>query len=131
MKIQGPRKREEGFTLVEVMIALVVLTVGLLGLAVLTGSIVGANALSRDRVAATTMAQGKMEELTNMSYSSLQNLAPQGTFTDSDNPGGAYSREWSVSMDDPIPGTSTFEVKVGWPWGGSNRAIELRTIRAE
>ncbi len=125
MKTPVQRKREDGFTLIEVMIALVVLTVGLLGLAVLTGSIVGANALSRDRVAATTMAQGKMEKLTNMSFSSLENL------TESDNPAGAYSREWTVSMDDPIAGTATLEVTVAWPWGGSTRAIELRTIRAE
>ncbi len=131
MKIQGPRKREEGFTLGEVMIALVVLTVGLLGLAVLTGSIVGANALSRDRVAAATMAQGKMEELNNMSFSSLQNMTSQGAFTGSDNPGGAYSREWSISMDTPVPGTATLLVKVEWPWGGSSREVELRTIRAQ
>ena len=122
MKMPGLHRRQEGFTLPEVMIALVVLTVGLLGMAALTGSIVSAGGLSKDRVAATTFAQSKIEELKNSGISSL---------TGGSDSQGAFSRTWSVSPDDPIAKAANISVTVSWWWAGATRTVLLRTIRAE
>lgn len=111
--------RQEGFTLVEVLIALMVLTVGLLGMAALTGSLVSAGALSRDRVAATTLAQAKIEEFKNTTISSSS--------TGSDTQ-GAFARTWTVTNGSPTANTATVVVTVSWPWSGGTRTVVLRTI---
>ncbi len=116
MKIRG---RQEGFTLLEVLIALVVLTVGLLGMAALTGSLVSAGALARDRVAATTLAQAKIEEFKNTTISS--------SVTGSDTH-GTFARAWAVTNGSPTANTATVQVTVSWPWSGGTRTVVLRTI---
>lgn len=58
-----------GFTLLEVMISLVILSIGLLGLAALTATVIKTNSFSDDFTTATTLAQDKLEELANLSFS--------------------------------------------------------------
>lgn len=111
--------RQEGFTLLEVLIALVVLTVGLLGMAALTGSLVSAGALSRDRVTATALAQAKIEEFENTTITS--------SVTGSDTQ-GAFARTWTVTSGSPTANTATVQVTVTWPWSGGTRSVVLRTI---
>ena len=59
----NPSKRDgqDGFTLIEVLIAIVILSVGLLGMASLTVGIIKGNKFSNDLSTATTLAQDKME----------------------------------------------------------------------
>jgi prepilin-type N-terminal cleavage/methylation domain-containing protein len=122
IKTPGLPSREEGFTLPEVLIAIVVLTVALLGMAALTGSLVSAGALSRDRVTAATLAQSKMEELNNIAISSL---------ADGNDTPGDFNRSWTISADTPVNNAATVAVTVSWQWGGANRSVVLSTIRAE
>jgi prepilin-type N-terminal cleavage/methylation domain-containing protein len=122
MTITDPSKRQEGFTLPEVMVALIVLCVALLGMAALTGSIVRAGALSRDRVEATTLAQSKIEELKNTGFSSM------ASGNDSQ---GAFTRTWTVSAGVPAANATTIVTTVSWAWAGATRTVVLRTIRSE
>ena len=59
---------QKGFTLLEVLIALVILSVGLLGLASLTASVIRTNSFSDDFTTATALAQDKLENLVNLSF---------------------------------------------------------------
>ena len=61
----NPSKRDgqDGFTLIEVLIAIVILSVGLLGMASLTVGIIKGNKFSNDLSTATTLAQDKMEDI--------------------------------------------------------------------
>ena len=66
-----PKKGSQGFTLIEVMIAIVILSVGLLGMASLTVGIINGNAFSKNLSTATTLAQDKMEEIWEQNYSDV------------------------------------------------------------
>lgn len=62
--------RQKGFTLLEVMIAMVILSVGLLGMAALTASIVRTNSFSDDFTVAIALAQDKLEAIANATWDS-------------------------------------------------------------
>ena len=119
----------KGFTLIEIMIALFLLTTALIGLASVTTMAMKGNAFSKTSTTATTLAKDKIEELEGTTYSSLPGTTTwdywtaQGTLT---SPTGAYfSRSWWS-----VPGThtKTITVTVTWP---PNRSVVLKTIRAE
>ena len=60
---------DNGFTLIEVLIAIVILSVGLLGMASLTVGIIKGNKFSNNLSTATTLAQDKMEDIRRLGYS--------------------------------------------------------------
>ena len=114
----------KGFTLIELMIAIVILSVGLLGMATLTGSIVRNNKFSNDLSTATTLAQDKMEDIRANGYASAVSetkTACAGDFS-------AYQREVTVST--PSTGMKQVTVKVYWGPSDAHDA-ELKTILCE
>jgi len=69
MKMLDSRK---GFTLLEVLIAFIILAVGLLGLAALQIIAIKANAFSKEMTQASAIAQAKLEELKNLPFSDVK-----------------------------------------------------------
>ena len=118
-----------GFTLLEVLLAIAILSVALLAMATLTGSIIGYNQLADQTTTATTLAQDKIEELKNTSYDSISPGTEPGIDA-SGNAGGIYDRETIASDDTPAPNMKTIEVKVKWDWKGDTHNVHLRTIVA-
>ena len=62
-------RNEKGFTLLEILVALSILSIGLLGMAGLTTSIIHGNTLSRKVTTATTLGQDRMEHFRRLGYS--------------------------------------------------------------
>ena len=58
-----PKRNSPGFTLLEVLVAMVILAVGLLGMASLSIGIIKGNSFSKEISSATTCAREKMEEV--------------------------------------------------------------------
>jgi len=111
-----------GFTLLEALIAIVILSSGLLGMASLLGSIMGYNLLASNVTAATTLAQDKLEELKNNDYDSTSSSeSPEIQSL-------IYKRSWSVAEDSPAANMKTISVKVAWTWRGLPQNVELSTI---
>ncbi len=113
---------KKGFTLIEVLIAVFLLTVALLGTAALTTTVIKGNFFSQVSTTATTLAKDKMEELKAMPYDSL----PTSEVTDTWNfmgtaSGSYYTRKWKAQGD---PKTITVTVSRS---GGAD--VELKTIR--
>jgi type IV pilus assembly protein PilV len=120
---------QKGFTLLEVMIAVFLLAVAIMGTASLTTSVIKGNSSSQTLTTATTLAKDKMEELKATDYTDL----PAGPVTDyakangtvqTSATGSYYSRQWGAQVG---TNTKTITVTVTWP---TNRTVQLKTIRA-
>lgn len=128
MRSQDPNpsnetNRKNGFTLIEVLIAIVILSVGLLGMASLTVGIIKGNKLSNDQTTATTLAQDKMEEIRSNSYASVASETKAACAT----PYNQFQREVTVVTDSPGSGMKTVTVKVYWGPSDAHH-VELKTI---
>jgi len=115
---------QSGFTLLEVLIAISILTVGLLGVAQMQIMGIKGNYFSGNTTAALTLAEEKMEDLLGKSYTDAElagSGAPGTNHPDTNNPidetgqaGGIYTRMWTIIDNTPIADTKTVTVSVGW-----------------
>jgi len=125
-------KRSEGFTLLEVMIALVILAVGLLGLAALQLVAVKSNAFSSEMTYATMLAQQHAESLKNLPFTD-GNLTPGAHTAMGSSKGVQYTVTWSVT--DNVPATDMKSVNVTVQWlslrhGAANQTTPQQTVTA-
>lgn len=125
-----PLRDREGFTLVEVMIAVFVLTVALLGLISVTVMIIKGNDFSKRTTTATTLAKDAIEQVKKRPY----NAVTPGTTTDYRNAdssvgssGAYFTRVMTVTDNTPTTNMKTVQVVVSWNWGGQ-RSVTVRTI---
>ena len=123
-------KNEKGFTLLEVLIAILILSVGLLGMASLTVAIIHGNKFSNDMTTATTLAQDKMEDIRRLGYSGT----PATTTTDTENYNSitdyaAYKRVTVTTVDSPAVGMKVITVTAYWD--SDDHSVELKTILAQ
>lgn len=129
MRVLDPLRKERAFTLLEVLISLVILSVGLLATLSLTISTVQGNAFGRQMTGAITLAQHKLEELKKFSYSSIN----PGTTTESNvgaNGGsGSYQRVTVVTDNSPVTDMKKITVTVTWT-GRQNSSVTLVTLVA-
>jgi hypothetical protein len=122
---QTPRS-EAGFSLVETMVASLVLTVGLVGLGQLLAVATVMHSDARQATASTVLAQAKMDELMKSGTLSLSSVqlgsiaSNMGGFYDEPEPG--ITRRWQVN-DGPVDNTwilqVTVENKGGRMYGGT------------
>ncbi len=92
-----------GFTLLEVLMALVVLSVGVLAVIKVQLAAIDSNAHSRRISDASNHAVERVEELMTISYAEL---------VDGQTSEGAYSVEWEVFPNVPVANAKTVVVKV-------------------
>ena len=131
-----------GFTLLEVMIALVILSIGLLGLAGLQIVATRSNSFSNQMTVGITLAQDKLEELRNLSYDDAQLNDPQpgndsvnGNYQDGNNPIRAlgdmgFNRSWTVS-EDATNNLKTITVTVQWPHPDNSHSVSFTTVKSQ
>ena len=115
--------RQSGFTLIEIVIAMFVLAVGLLGAAGVATTVINGNALGNKITTATILAQDKMEELKGTAYSSIA--------SDSDTQESIYTRTWTATSDSPAAGIKTIDVAVTFSWKGTTHNVTFKTMVAE
>jgi prepilin-type N-terminal cleavage/methylation domain-containing protein len=132
-----PRNRSsQGFSLIEMMIAMTILGFGLMGIAAMQINVMRGSQGSRDLTAAVGIARGQLEQLTRLDWSDI----PVAAWT---LPAAATSRvDSSVQQNDQVymvdqrvtalvvGQTRTIDVRVSWadPRRG-NRTFNLSTVK--
>ena len=122
---------EKGFSLLEVLISIVVLSIGLLGVANMQVVAIRINDNANQMTQATTITQDKVEELMALPFNAaaLADATPPGEFTTSNEakPTG-YTVQWQV--DDNADGTKTVNVNTTWVNTGEPKSFSLSMVRS-
>jgi prepilin-type N-terminal cleavage/methylation domain-containing protein len=131
MKTLYPPIDNHGFTLMEIMVAVFLLTIALLGLISTTVIVIKSNSLSPTMTTATALAGDKMEELRTTGFNGIASGGPETLQT-------IYSRSWTVACKDRNYSNNncwdtdtvikTITVTVTWSWQGQNHTVTLNTI---
>jgi type IV pilus assembly protein PilV len=115
---------EEGFTLIEIMIALVIMSIGLTALAAVQISAIRGNAFSKRMTTAVSIADGKMEQIKNGSYASI--ISESATQVTQSNMN--FTRQVTVTNNSPLANTKTVNVTVSWSEGSKSHTVPITTI---
>ncbi len=105
-------KPEQGFTIIEVVVALTVIAIGILGLAIVFPLSMEDVGKSGSATKAVELCKQKLEDFHMIAYDAPQ-LEAGYTHADSLNPiDGVYVRTWEVTDDVPIEGCKFVTVSV-------------------
>jgi type IV pilus assembly protein PilV len=121
---------QQGFTLIEVLVAIIILTIGLLGTAGLTTGIIRGNHFSKNITSATAAAQTQLESVKSGGYSyALAANFPNDSVTMG---GMAFTRATTITANSPAANMKTVSVTVTWTeTNNTSRSLTLQTILAE
>jgi type IV pilus assembly protein PilV len=145
-------KKSEGFTLIEVMVAIVVLTVGLLAVGTMQISAIRGNFMSGNTSVALSLASEKMEDLLNSSFADppgVQKLTDtvSGNNTNLSSTtsvdyeelvsedgavgtGGFYRRIWNIAnVPNLSPAPTTKNVMVIVTWENNRHRISISSVK--
>ncbi len=86
---------DEGYTLIEILIALAILSVGLLAIATMQISSIRVNDTARRMTRRATMAQDKLEYLMSLGYTNA--VLTSGAHPDDGSAPSGYTVSWTVS----------------------------------
>jgi len=146
-----------GFGLLELLIALTILAIGILGITKLQMQSSFGNVGSRNQSAAANLARSKLEEIKRVAAYSVQEGAvvdlvdpesanpantidladwstpdfTEGPFNESQDPsnplGKIFTRSWNVVDNYPLVDFKTIRIRVSWNQGGTPRYVEMET----
>jgi type IV pilus assembly protein PilV len=109
--------RQQGFTLIEVMIALVILAAGLLALMTMQIVSIKSNAFSSEMTYASMLAQSRLEQIRNIQYASVNPGIVTDTVPASNaTKGMAYNVTTQVVNNTPATDMKTVTLTIDW-WG--------------
>jgi len=120
--IHRHNKDKNGFTLLEVLIAMAILSIGLLALAGLQVVVIKGNASSKNLTSAVILAEAKLEELKRGGFTNLRN----GNDTH-----GIFTRSWVITAHPDHPDSEDIrQITVTLTWTDSlgSHTIPITTV---
>jgi len=116
---------QKGLTLVEIMVAMIILAIALAWLAPLLVIAMRGNRFGGDLTEASTLAQDKIEEFRNVSYSTLL-ASPAGQDTV-----GKMMRNWAIAEEGGQDGLARIVITIHWQDDkGHDHQAEFVTMQA-
>jgi len=150
-------RNQKGFTLVELLIALVIFAVGILGVATMQTTSIKGNSKSRQIGEASNVAASRIETILAREYNdpAFEDTDGDGTGQDADKDGdddddgnfglddglaasdgqadsdgdGVNDMYWNIAVDYPLPNTKTIKIFVIPP--GTAKTVEMTYIKAD
>ena len=126
----GPRQSQGGFTFNEVLLAMTLIAIGILGYSAGTGNLIRWNSASRDYTVAVNLAQDKLEQIkAQKNWTDVNNCPTAGDVNIAANgePGGQYNRCWRIADSSFGAELKEIMVTVSWP-GRESREVTLTTL---
>jgi type IV pilus modification protein PilV len=118
---------EAGYTLLELMIALMILAIGILGIWSMQGTAIRGNAQAKRITEGAALAADQVEKLMRMEYDDAD-LAT-GTHSRVED---SYTVQWTVSAADvPINNIKTVDVTASWTVTGQTRSVSYVYYKAD
>jgi type IV pilus assembly protein PilV len=114
-----------GFTLLEILIAISILSVGLLGVASMQVFAIRANGFASAQTEAATAGMDRIEKLLHRPYDHTDLDA--GSHTDTSLLAG-YTITWNVTDNSPFNNTKTVIVTVSWLDHGVAKNVQMRRV---
>lgn len=124
--LRSPRPDQRGFSLVEVMVGLVLMTIGVLGMAGLTVTVTQANRGATNWTRADQVLHEKIEEFQTADYADIAAGADTTWIA-----GMEFARFWTVEVDTPMTGVKLIEIQGAWQEGPTSRTAHRMTFISE
>ena len=133
---------QTGMSLVEVLVAIVLFSIGSLMVLTMTTSSFKANSNSHAIDESVNLARVNMERLLSLDYESgdLQDttadgvaglLAADAAGADYNSASGRFRVVWNIANDVPVNGAKTLAVIVSWPSNPGEKQVVFQTIKSE
>jgi prepilin-type N-terminal cleavage/methylation domain-containing protein len=123
-----PFLKQKGFTLLEMVVAMGLFTVGMLGLCLTTSCMINNNLAARNQADATQLARNKLEALGQAGYSEIVNGLETHLDAAGDSGAGIFQREVAV-VEKASPLCKEVAVAVTWEAKGAHGVV-LKTVFA-
>jgi len=111
-------KKEDGFTLIEVLVAITIFAVGLLAVAAMQNSAILMNSSAGKLTELSTLGMDQIEKLSSLPYDDPW-LEEAGNYPNTDTAGnthqqtmGDYTVSWNVNDNNPVTNTKNITVRV-------------------
>ena len=114
-----------GFSLLEVVIALAIFSISIVGLYAVQTRTIGQNYTASRITTAVTWASEKIEDLISLPYKDVVDSGVSGETS----PDGVYTVTWDVTDDVPLPNTKTIKMTVTSQRAGTGSLVELEYIK--
>ena len=127
--------RQGGFTLLEVLVSVTILTIGLLGIAGMQLSAIRGNATARNMTEGVTWAQDRLEELLSLEYDDSlldddnADLGGPTVYNDTNAPAG-FTINWEVDENNPVANCKQITVTVSWQDEALVRNVRLVSLKS-